>query len=85
MTYPETPKLLPCAHCGSTDVHLVRMCMPEDEGIRIGWRCECYECGIQTQVFEEEVNCDDLDDYTLAHVAMDDAIYCAVHSWNTRA
>ena len=84
MVSSNAPKLLPCAHCGSTDIHLSRMCIHTDEGMTFGWVVECYECGIQTQPYPEDTEVNDMDDYTFAHLAMDDAIGCAVDSWNTR-
>ena len=79
------PHLSPCAHCGSADVHLERKHCKDSKGMDgFGWIVSCYECGIQTQIYTEETEKEDMDDYTFAHVAMDDAIYCAVNSWNTR-
>lgn len=81
-----SPKLLPCAHCGSTDIRLIRSdCINVDNSSGFCWYVECQDCGIQTETYPEETDNDtDMDDYTFAHVAMDEAIACAVDAWNKR-
>ena len=85
-------KLLPCAHCGSTDVHLIRDINVEVDATEIyapttNWHVECYECGMSTQMYDEETNSGDADisDYEFAKATMDDAVICAVEAWNRRA
>ena len=80
MDKPNT-NLLPCAHCGSKDVHLCRTY--DAEAKTMCWYVECYECGIRTNTYPEEAYSHD--EYTEVLTAVDDAISCAVESWNKRA
>lgn len=73
-------KLLPCAHCGSKDVHLCRTY--DAEAKTMCWYVECYECGIRTNTYPEEAYA--YDEYAEVLTAVNDAISCATESWNKR-
>lgn len=76
------PKLLPCAHCGSTDIHLRRDVIVDDGNLSVVWWAECYDCGIRTSPYSEDCNSNDsLDDVM---TATDDAITCVAETWNKR-
>ena len=68
--------LLPCAHCGSESVRLIRNVVDS----AVYWNVECSDCGIRTLPYEE----DDVTLHADVRIAMDDAIVCAVEAWNTR-
>ena len=83
-------KLLPCAHCGSGDVRLMRN-VNEDGSAT--WNVSCHDCGISTcsypeTGYDEQGNCEEpytpvpVDDVM---IRMEDAINSAVTIWNTRA
>lgn len=81
----ETLKLMPCAHCGSTDVHLVRSVR---NAPAVLWHVECMDCGIRTNDYEESVGnvpASSYKDYDAVVTDMELAIECAVGTWNTRA
>ena len=73
-----TKKLLPCSHCGSDNVGVVRNIING----AICWHIECCNCGIRTLDFEEDINhknyLSDVED------AMYSSIVYAIDSWNTR-
>ena len=73
-------QLLPCAHCGSKDVHLCRTY--DAEAKTMCWYVECYECGIRTNTYPEEAYAHD--EYAEVLAAVNDAISCATESWNKR-
>ena len=72
--------LLPCAHCGSKNVHLCRMHDATDK--TMCWYVECYDCGIRTNSYPEEAYAHD--EYAEVITAVKDAISCATESWNKR-
>ena len=73
------PKLLPCAHCGSTDVRLFRRI----ENNTVYWNVQCVDCGIMTESYPEDC-IEQVDEQSAISKAMDEAIECAVYSWNKR-
>lgn len=72
-------KLLPCAHCGSTDVHLMRTIGDNT----IFWRTECLDCGMRTMDYEEDERPDNIWDEEAINCEIA-AVTCAVNMWNSR-
>lgn len=79
MTINDKITLLPCAHCGSNDVHLCRCIVPDGFP---AWYIVCNDCEIQTATYPEDT---DFDEDDKAIMAINDAITCAVEIWNNRA
>lgn len=86
----ELKTLLPCAHCGSDNVHLIREVCTDGS---IAWRIMCRDCGISTCGYpetgydkrgelEKPSTPTDVNDVL---VRMDDAIDTATTIWNSRA
>ena len=74
-------ELKPCAHCGDTNVKLVRKI---DDNTAY-WHVECVGCGMRTGSYEEDA----MPLFNSLHAdtvfqAMEEAIGCAVMTWNTR-
>ena len=68
--------LKPCAHCGSNSVYLYRSVSDDI----IHWRVECYDCGMRTEDYTEEIGvCSNGIVESMAS-----AISCAVETWNAR-
>ena len=77
----KTPKLIRCSHCGDDVARLVRNII---DGIPC-WHVECANCGIRTPDYPEEITVDGIDsDYEEVTTAIDDAVECAVMTWNAR-
>ena len=76
-------KLLPCAHCGSNDVHLVREVVNDV----ILWRIACRDCGMSTARYPEmkKAHADSWVEHDEAIELMNASIECATTVWNTRA
>ena len=76
-------KLLPCAHCGSDDVHLVR----EVRDNVVSWRVMCRTCGMSTEAYPEKDYDEDVAyvEHDKVVELMDASTDCAVTVWNTRA
>lgn len=83
-------KLLPCAHCGSDDVRLMREVCTDGS---ITWSVSCHDCGVSTCGYPE-TGYDEKgkleESYTPVSYAdvltrMEDAVDTAVTVWNSRA
>ena len=76
-------KLLPCAHCGDTDVRLLRTVSNNV----VAWHVECMGCGIRTGDYGEYASTSGELSLTRGEVAsrMRDAVDCCVSSWNNRS
>ena len=71
--------LLPCAHCGSSDVHISRIIR---KGI-VSWAVMCCCCGMRTVDYDEYYD-DDIADYNVVVEHMEIAVDGAVFAWNRR-
>lgn len=76
---PVSVKLLPCAHCGDTNIKLLRRFHDDN----VYWHVECTECGMSTMEYPEDcggIACE----HATVEEMMDCAIDCAVSTWNSR-
>ena len=78
MTVFPKVNLLPCAHCGDDDVHLIRTVHDNV----VYWHVECYGCGMRTNDMPESMTYN-YDYHNCCH-DITDTIDCAVDIWNRR-